>query len=67
MELKDAENAVRALQRALELAPEDPVYVVNSAVCCEAAGLDEEAGQMLRALKGLLEKGVACTHEVIIF
>ncbi|XP_023309913.1 Bardet-Biedl syndrome 4 protein homolog [Anoplophora glabripennis] len=65
MELKDAENAVRALHRALELAPDDPVYVINTAVCCEAAGFDDEALDMLRRLKELAENGVVCTQEVM--
>ncbi|KAJ8925989.1 hypothetical protein NQ315_009844 [Exocentrus adspersus] len=64
MELQDPENAVKALRRAMELAPGDVVYIVNAAVCCEAAGFDHEAVQMLNKLKEFAENGTTCTQEV---
>lgn len=53
LELKDTENAARALEQGLQQLPGDPSLLINSAACFVSCGLKDRAAEVYRNYKSV--------------
>lgn len=57
LEMKDAENALRAFEQATRLSPEDPIVLLNSATCLLNCGIRNKAQELVSRYRDLCDSG----------
>lgn len=67
LDLKDVENASRAFEHAVRLAPDDAAVAVNSTLCAHLTGNEILAGQSYWKLLSLIEHDPNVANEVSEF